>query len=298
VASSEPRAADAIRTLRTVMTAVGRLEDVLMEPLAKTGRRMSRVGSRVKARMHEVAEQLRGLIDPGELVELLVAATLVQPVRRGPGMLCITDRRVLLLEHGREPQAWGLDTITSPTIRASRLMRQPALSFQVDGKAFRLSKLTPAAEADRALSLLQRAPDASSSQLLGTNGKARVTVKRIGETAPHAARVEIEGDFKGYAAAILERDLPDALQRIAKPDGGAWTVDVEAGRELRGNGHKTRPARITITAQRLSETFDARELGWCVQGCVDAAVDEGERHAAEDEAQTSRVIGELAEYTD
>jgi hypothetical protein len=268
-----------------------------MEPFVKPDGRVGKVGSRVKARMHEVAEQLRGLIDAGEQVELLGVARLVQFGRKGSGTLCITDRRALFLEHGREPQAWDLDAITNPTIAASRLARKPALSFQVDGQPFRLSKLTPAAEADRALSLLQRAPEVSSPQLLGANGRARVTVKRIGEEAPHAARVQIEGDFVGYAAAILDRELPAALQRIAKPDGGSWTVDVESGL-LPDNGHKAQPGRITITAERLSETFDARELGWCVQGCVDAAVEEGERRAAEDAAGARRVLDELAEYAD
>ena len=213
-------------------------------------------------------------------------------------MLCITDRRMLLLEHGREPQAWDLDAITSPTMQASGLMRKPEPSFQVDGKPFRLSKLTPAAEADRVLSLLQRAPDASSSQLLGVNGKARVTVQWMGEEAPDAARVQIEGDFLGYAAAILDRELPGALQQIAKPDGGPWTVDVEGGRELPDHSYIAEPGRITITAQRLSETFDARELRRCVQGCVDAAVEEGERRAAEDETRARRFLDELAENPD
>ena len=284
VGAAEPRAGDAIRTVRTVMTAVGGLENVLMEPFVKSGGRKGKVGiRRVKARTQEAAEELRGLIESGEEVELLIAATLARPGRKGSGMLCITDRRMLLLEHGREPQAWDLDAITSPTMQASGLM-----SFQVGGKPFRLSKLTPATKADRVLSLLRRAPDASSSQLLGVNGKARVTVHWMSEEAPDAARVRIEGDFLGYAAAILDRELPGALQQIAKPDGGSWTVDVEGGRELPGHSYMAEPGRITITAQRLSETFDVRELRRCVQGCMNAAVEEGERRAASDKTRARR----------
>ncbi len=268
------------------MAAVGGLENVLMEPFVKSGGRKGRVGiRRVKARTQEAAEELRGLIESGEDVELLVAATLARPGRKGSGMLCITDRRMLLLEHGREPQAWDLDAITSPTMQASGLM-----SFQVGGRPFRLSKLTPATEAYRALSLLRGAPDASGSQVVSVNGKTRVTVHWMSGEEPDAARVRIEGDFLGHAAAILDRELPGALQQIAKPGGGSWTVDVEGGREPPGDGYMAEPGRITITAQQLSETFDVRELRRCVQGCMNAAVEEGERRAAEDKTRARRFL--------
>jgi hypothetical protein len=114
------------------------------------------------------------------------------------------------------------------------------------------------------------------------------------EVARGAARLRVGGHILGYAALILEDELPDKLTEISKFDGDL-EVRVLAGDEVQvGDSVSVDWGIIEIVADRLTERFDPSDLRRTVQKAADEARLEGDLRAEQDEKRARQFLNDLA----
>lgn len=104
-------------------------------------------------------------------------------------------------------------------------------------------------------------------------------------------RLDIEGFFERYAALLIEGDLPDDLKEIDGMPDEFISVQIEPGERKPG---EFQTGWITITAVNLEHRFEAAQLRKCIQECVDANAEAGDKLARAQAARAKHFLDALA----
>lgn len=115
------------------------------------------------------------------------------------------------------------------------------------------------------------------------------------QITPATAILRIPALIGGYAAVLLQQSLPPAIARLSELDGEVLSVEVQAGERYEEDGTASfDPGQIVITADRLTERFDAGQLRGRVNELTSTAVLEGDAWAERDEKRARTFLNELA----
>jgi hypothetical protein len=116
------------------------------------------------------------------------------------------------------------------------------------------------------------------------------------ERTPHTMTLLVPASIRGHAREILMKTLPPALEQLAGDRiGDKLSFEVRAAEEveLSDGSVAVKPGQVLITAERLTEMFDADALRLRLDALATEAVREGNAWAAEDTERMQTFLEEL-----
>jgi hypothetical protein len=117
------------------------------------------------------------------------------------------------------------------------------------------------------------------------------------DRTPNTMTLVVPASIRGHAREILIKTLPPALEQLAGGRiGEELSFEVRAAEEveLSDGAVAVKPGQIAITAERLTEMFDAGALRHRLDILVTEAVREGNTWAADDTERMQAFLEEIA----
>jgi len=112
-----------------------------------------------------------------------------------------------------------------------------------------------------------------------------------------AMTLRVPASIRGHAREVLMLTLPPSLEHLSGMRmGDQLRVEVQASEEVAYEDGSTgvEPGQIMITAEHLTDRFEATDLKQRLDALVAEAVNEGNVWAARDADRIERFLGEIA----
>lgn len=125
---------------------------------------------------------------------------------------------------------------------------------------------------------------------------AQATVSWAPEFSQDTLVLRIPASIRDHARAILLQTLPPAIESLAdRSVGGELLIDVQASEVIDYEDGSTgvEPGQVVITAEHLTETFEAEELRRRLDALAAEAVREGDARALRNQERADRFLEDL-----